>query len=327
MAKFKFNNKAQSTTESGFGTNSSYSGGRFYNKDGSPNITVKGVQFFKRFSLYKSMLDYSTPKFLTIVLSFYLFVNILFAVIYVFVGIEHLGGIEQQTLIGKFWEAFFFSAQTLSTVGYGHVYPNSLISNAIAATESILGLLTFAIITGIMYGRFSKPRAYIKFSKNALFSPYKDGKAIMFRLVPYKHNNLMDAEVKLSFVMKVEENGISTNKFFNLPLELSKINSLTLSWTIVHPIDENSPFYNITTEDLINSDAELLVFVRAFDESYSNTVVCRTSYVANEFVYGGKFVIMYNPNDQGDKTYLHIEKLDLFDKVTLPEVLKGKEDN
>jgi inward rectifier potassium channel len=322
VAKSKVNTRAASTIESGFGTNSSYSAGRFYNKDGSPNLSVKGINILQRSSIYNSLLNFSTAKFLGIILCFYLAVNLLFAFIYLLAGIEHLGGIEQQTEIGKFWESFFFSAQTLSTVGYGHVYPKSLLANAIAATESVLGLLTFAIITGVIYARFAKPKAYIKYSKNALFAPFKGGTAIMFRMVPYKHNHLMDAEVKVSLVMRIDENGITTNRFFNLALEYPKVNSLTLSWTVVHPISEESPLFNLNKKDLVDAQAELLVFVKAFDESFSTTVVSRTSYTAEEFVYGGKFILMYKPNEERNKTDLHIDKLDLYEAVSLPEFTK-----
>jgi inward rectifier potassium channel len=322
MAKTKFNTRATSTIESGFGSNSNYNAGRFYNKDGSPNISVKGVGFLQRFSLYHSMLNYSRAKFLFIILSFYLAVNLFFAFIYLIIGIGNLGGIEQETEIGKFWEAFFFSAQTLSTVGYGHVYPKSLLANTIAATESVLGLLTFAIVTGVMYARFAKPKAYIMYSKNALFAPFKSGTAIMFRMAPYKHNHLMDAEVKLSLVMRIDENGTTTNRFYNLALEYSRVNTLTLSWTVVHPINEESPFYNITPKELVETQAEMLVFVKAFDESFSSTVVSRTSYTAHEFVYGGKFSLMFHPNQQRTTTHLHINKLDLYESVSLPELTK-----
>lgn len=313
--KWRTNTRAATTRESGFGTNSSYSGGRFYRKDGSANLTVKGTRLLERFSLYNSMLQLSTPQFIAAVLVFYLLTNLLFAFIYLFIGIQHLGGIEEHSVIGKFWEAFFFSAQTLSTVGYGHVYPGSLFANAIAATESLLGLLTLALITGMIYGRFSQPKAYVRFSENALFAPYENSTAIMFRLAPYKHNHLMDAEVKVTLVLKDEATG--QNTFYNLPLELHKVNSLTLSWTIVHPINENSPFYNLNKEDLVNAQAEMLVFAKAYDETFANMVVARTSYVAEEFVYGAKFELMYQASESRHSTLLHMNKLNDYRPVQL----------
>jgi len=215
MAKsVKLKGKLATTDNTGFGTNSSYSGGRFYNKDGTPNVNVRGINFFEKFSLYKTMLAASTPRFLVIVILFYIVVNLFFACIYLLIGINHLSGIEYTNPIEKFLGAFFFSAQTLSTVGYGHVYPNSLLANTVAATESIIGLLILALGTGMMYGRFSQPRAFIKFSENILFAPYKGGSAIMFRLAAFKHNHLMDAEVKCTLVLKLDEDGNIINNFF-----------------------------------------------------------------------------------------------------------------
>jgi inward rectifier potassium channel len=316
MAKsWHSNTKASTTNETGFGTNSTYSGGRFYRKNGSANLTVKGVQFWEKFSLYNRMLQLSSLKFIGTVVLFYFVTNVLFAVVYLLVGIEHLGGISEHTPIGQFWEAFFFSSQTLSTVGYGHVFPSSLLANTIASCESVLGLLTIALITGMMYGRFSQPKAYLRFSENALFAPYENGLAIMFRFAAYKHNHLMDAEVKVTLVMKDEVS--NRNIFYNLPLELNKVNSLTLSWTIVHPINESSPFYNLTIEEMINGEAEMLVFTKAYDETFANTVVARTSYVATEFVYGAKFNLMYHPSEDRQSTILEMDKLNDYTKVEI----------
>jgi inward rectifier potassium channel len=316
MAKrWRSNERAITTKESGFGTNSNYSGGRFYRKDGSANLSVKGVRLAEGFSLYNRMLQLSTMQFSIAVVLSYFVMNVLFAFIYLLVGVEHLGGIEETSEFGKFWEAFFFSSQTLATVGYGHVYPASLLANTIASTESVLGLLTLALVTGMIYGRFSQPKAYLRFSHNALFAPYENGKAIMFRMAPYKHNHLMDAEVKVTLVMKDE--ATSRNTFYNLRLELNKINSLTLSWTIVHPIDENSPFYKISIEDLMSAEAEMLVFAKAYDETFANTVVARTSYVAGEFVYGAKFDLMYHPSEDSQSTVLDMDKLHQYTKVEI----------
>jgi inward rectifier potassium channel len=314
----RINSKAKSTIETGFGTNSAYNGGRFFNKDGDANIKVHGISFLRRLSLFNLMLKMSGTKFLAIILLFYVVINVAFTAIYLGLGPSNLGGADDTGALNRFWEAFFFSAQTISTVGYGHIYPIGLATNFFAGIEALIGLLAFAFATAIIYGRFAKPRAYILYSKHALIAPFKGGTAIMFRLAPYKHNNLTDAEVKITVAMKLQEDGTIANKFYNLPLEISKVNTLTLSWTIVHPINDQSPFYNLTREDLLNMNAEILVFLKAFDENFSNSVISRTSYTADEIIEGGKFKIMYHPTGDNQSTILDINLLDEYDEVQLP---------
>ena len=202
---FKINRRAQENKETGLSIDSKQSGGRFFEKDGKPNVHFKGVPFLKRFSLYQFMLKIPGWKFLIIVASTYMLVNMVFATIFFLIGVDQLGGIEQQTYTGKFWEAFFFSAQTLTTVGYGHLYPASLIANAIASFEALTGLLMFALATGLMYGRFSQPKSFISYSENALFAPYKDGYAFMFRFAPFKNHFLTNVEVKVTMVLRIAD--------------------------------------------------------------------------------------------------------------------------
>lgn len=318
----KINKRAASTNETGFGTNSAYSGGRFYNKDGTPNMHVQGVGFFKALSLYKTMQVMPRGKFLFIILVSYLSINLLFTFIYLSLGPDHLGGAVNTGALSQFWEAFFFSVQTISTVGYGHIYPIGLTTNFFAGLESLIGLLAFAFATALIYGRFAQPKAYISFSHNALIAPYKDGAALMIRLAPYKHNHLTDAEVKLTLAMKLQDDGNVRNEFYSLPLEISKVNALTLSWTIVHPINEQSPMHNLTKEDLVNANAELLVFLKAFDESFSNIVIARSSYVANEIIEGAKFKLMYRPTDDKQTTVLDMNMIDEYEAAELPKPQK-----
>jgi inward rectifier potassium channel len=228
-----------------------------------------------------------------------------------------LNGVTAVTALDKFGQAFFFSVQTYTTVGYGHVSPTGFLTSLVAAIEALFGLLSFAIATGLFYGRFSKPKAHIKFSENALIAPYKAGTALMLRLTPYKNTNLTDAEAKITLGMKLEEQGALVNKFYTLDLELSKINALNLSWTLVHPITESSPLYNLTQEDFENIDGEVLVFLKVFDDMFSTTVVKRSSYSFNEIVFGAKFLPMFSRNDNQNKTVLHIDKLNLFEKTKL----------
>lgn len=308
----KINAKAKTEINTGFGSNASDYGGRFVNKSGKPNIEIRGVSFLNRISWYHTMLSLPGWKFLTIIFSFYIIINFVFACIYMLIGVENLNGIESLSTLGKFGAAYFFSAQTFTTVGYGHISPNGVLTSAVAAGEALVGLLSFAIATGLFYGRFSKPRAYLKFSENAVIAPYKDITALMLRVAPYKNTTLTDAEAKLTLGMTMEENGKMVNKFFPLELEFKVANALTLNWTLVHPINEDSPFYNFTIDDYANNHGEILVFIKAFDDMFSNTVVDRSSYTLKEIVVGAKFLPMYHRSSAGSKTILEIEKLNSF---------------
>ena len=204
-------------------------------------------------------------------------------------------------------------------MGYGRISPTGFLTSALATFEAFLGLLSFAIATGLFYGRFSRPQPFLKFSHNAIVAPYKDGAAIMLRMSPYKNNILSEAEVKLTMAMQLEENGKMTNQFYNLDVEISKINSLALSWTVVHPINEKSPFYGLSDHDIKNSRIEVFVYIKAFDEVFSNTVVGRTSYISEEIIWGAKFRLMYQPSSDKKKTILDLAKLNAFDRVELPQ--------
>lgn len=313
----KINKKAKAENNTGFGTNSQNYGGRFINKNGNANIQKVGIGFLEGISWYHTMLKIPRWKFFFIIILFYFIVNLFFASIYMLIGVENLRGVTSVSRIDKFGEAFFFSIQTFTTVGYGHISPSGFLASFVAAVEALSGLLSFAIATGLFYGRFSKPNAFIKFSENALIAPYKDGTALMMRLAPHKNTNLIDAEAFVTVGILIDENGVISNKFYNLPLEMSKINSLTLSWTLVHPIDEESPLFNLNQSDYKNTIGEILVYIKTFDDMYSSTVAKRTSYTFKEVVYGAKFSPMYSKNESNTKTVLHLDNLNSFIKVNL----------
>lgn len=308
----KINSKAKTEINTGFGANASDYGGRFVNKDGKANIKLRGVNFLNRISWYHTMLGLSRGKFISVIFTFYILINFLFAFLYYIIGTEHLIGFTGNSVWAKFGAAYFFSAQTFTTVGYGHISPDGFLTSAVAAAEALVGLLSFAIATGLFYGRFSKPRAYLKFSHNAVIAPYKDITALMIRVAPYKNTTLTDAEARLTLGMTVEENGKMANKFFPLELEFDKANALTLNWTIVHPITESSPFYNFAADDYANINGEILVFIKAFDDMFSATVVDRSSYALKEVVAGAKFLPMYHRSSAGNRTILDVEKLNSF---------------
>lgn len=314
----KINSKAKTDTNTGFGVNANNYGGRFVNKNGTANVEKRGMHLLHRISWYHTMIDLPRWKFMLILLLFYVGMNFLFALLYYAIGIENLNGIDAS---GSNWvqfgQAYFFSAQTFTTVGYGHISPSGFLTSLLAAAEALIGLLSFAIATGLFFGRFSKPTAFLKFSHNALIAPYGEMKGLMIRITPFKNTNFTDAEAKMTLGMSVEENGAKTNKFYSLDLELERINALTLSWTLVHPITENSPLYNLTKEDFDSIHGEILVFIKTFDDMFSNTVAIRTSYTFEEVIYGAKFEPMYTRSTDNSKTILDLDKLNAFYSVTL----------
>jgi inward rectifier potassium channel len=182
----------------------------------------------------------------------------------------------------------------------------------------LIGLLSFAVATGLMYGRFSRPKAYLRFADNALIAPFKEGVGLMIRLAPFKNTTLTDAEARVTLLITETDNEKPVNRFFSLDLELPTVSALTLSWTLVHPVTEESPLYGFTEEDFKNTRGEIIVFIKAFDDMFSNTVITRTSYTLQEFIYGAKFIPMFYRED--DTTILDLAKLSSFEKADLPNV-------
>lgn len=317
MAIFNRLKNLRTDAATGFGTNSNSTGGRFVNKDGHANVVKRGVNILNRYSWYHTMLEMKLSKFLLLIFLIYILANLFFAGIYYLIGIDHLAGVNTGSSFKNFTEVFFFSAQTFTTVGYGRISPVGFMASAVSTFEAFLGLLSFAIATGLFYGRFSRPQAFLKFSNNALIAPYREGTALMFRIAPYKNNTLSQLEVTLTMAITTEENGKLTDQFFSLDMEISKINSLALSWTIVHPINEASPFHGLSKEDISSTDIEIMVFVKAFDEVFSNNVVSRTSYISDEIVWGAKFNMMYYPSEDMAKTILTLDKLNSYSAVDI----------
>lgn len=314
------NTAGKSQENTGFGTNASNYGGRFINKDGSANVEKRGMFLLRRISWYHTMIAMPQWRFLLTLLLFYMGMNFIFALLYFSIGIEHLNGIDPSgTELGKFGQAYFFSAQTFTTVGYGHISPIGFLASALSAAEALIGLLSFAIATGLFFGRFSKPTAFIKFSENALIAPYREGTALMLRLTPFKNTDLTDAFARITMRRSDNENGAMTNRFFALDLELDRINVLSLSWTLVHPITPESPLYGLSAEDFTSINGEFIVHLTAFDDMFSNTVATRTSYTFDEVVYGAKFDSMYTRNESNSKTILHLDLLNSYQKVDFKE--------
>ncbi len=304
--------------ELGFGNKVVESNQRLMNKDGSSNVRRKGLPFFQSVSIYQTLITMPWWKFNLLVFTFYITVNILFALVYYFVDPDHINGMVYNSEFEKFAEVFFFSAQSLTTVGYGRLNPSGYFDSTLASIESMIGLLGFALATGLLYGRFSRPLARILFSKNMVVAPYKGITALMFRVANRTKSELVDIQTSVILSYVIQENGKPIRKFSNLKLELTKVNLLSTSWTIVHPIDEESPLYNWKEADFKKNDLEVPALLQAYEETFSQTVHTRTSYTNEELQYGAKFESVMEAGPNGSIT-IALDKIDNFVRVDLEQ--------
>ena len=185
--------------------------------------------------------------------------------------------------------------------------------------ESFVGILSFAMVTGLLYGRFTLPKAYLRFSENILVAPHKGQRALMIRIASYKNNHITDVEARMTMALRIVEDGKKVTKFFTPKLEIEKITSLALSWTLVHLIDENSPYYDMGREELLQSDFEIMYHIKGFDDHFSNIVQQRSSYTREEVVYGAKFLPTFYSEEDGSTTVLELDKLNLHEPAKVPE--------
>jgi inward rectifier potassium channel len=314
-----FGKKNQEFKDAGFSATAFKGAGRMLNTDGSFNVRKEGLSPFAHFSLFHFLTNLPWLSFVGVILAIFLLVNLSFALLYMAMGIDGLIGLPMHSVNDEFMEAFFFSAQTLTTVGYGHITPGTVQHSAVAAIEACFGLLLFAIATGLMYARFARPDGKIVFSNKALVSPYKQNDiALMIRCANATNTNIMEAEVQLLLSAVFDENGVRNRKFFGLELERSRVVFFSMSWTVVHPINDKSPFLNLSQADLAEAEAEIIILFKGFDTTFNQMVYRSTSYKAEDIVWGAKFSGIFDVDQRLHKTIVRLDGLDKYDLVTLP---------
>ncbi|MBK6977803.1 MAG: potassium transporter [Cytophagaceae bacterium] len=302
--------------DSGFGTNATSTTARLIDQSGNFNVKKIGQSLEARVNLYHKLITMSWLKFAFVALGFYLTVNLSFGIVYYYIGIENLMGVDKSHGLSDFWEAFFFSSQTMTTVGYGRVSPVGYITNIIASVEAFLGLLSFSILTGLLYGRFSRPVPRILYSEKAIIAPYLDINGLMVRMANEKSNQLINVEASMIFSRNEIENGMVKRKYYGLDLERSKVKFFAMSWTLVHPITEKSVLFGETPESLKASDAEILVSVEGTNDTFADYIHSRKSYLFDEIEMGRKFKPMLLEST-GDTYLLDLTKLSDTSEIEL----------
>ena len=263
---------------------------RLLNPDGSFNVVRAGLGLLETIAPYQQLLTISWSGFFTIIVASYLLINLLFALAYLADGSTALLGPGADMLGGQLSKAFFFSVQTFATIGYGQIGPNGFIANGLVTIEALVGLIFQALATGLLFARFSRPTASILFSRRAVIAPYGGGQSLQFRIANRRKTEIIQLEAQVLFsAMQADGRGGMVRRYTLLPLERNRVTFFPLSWTIVHPIDQTSPFAGKTAAALEQSEAEVLVLLSGIDETFAQTVHARSSYRAEEIIWNRRF--------------------------------------
>ena len=291
---------------------------RLLNHDGTFNIRRNDLGPFHPYNAYHTLLSLPVPRLLGLMAMFYVVANVVFASLYWLAGSDALAGASTAPL-ARFEDCLFFSVQTLATIGYGRLVPHTRIANVLVALEALVGLLGFAVLSGLLFARFTRPTAKIVFSRNAIIAPYDTGWALMFRLVNLRNHDLTDVRAVVSFARWIDEYGSRRRRFDLLPLERQSIIFMPLHWVVVHPIDEASPLRGLSMDALAATEPEIVCLITADDETFAQTVHAKTSYDKADIVWGARFRDMYTSDT--DHVAIDLTRLHDLDRVDGPDAV------
>jgi inward rectifier potassium channel len=262
---------------------------------------------------YHALINLSWTRFFAIFSLWYMAINAAFALGYLALGPGALQGSYEGAL---FWRAFFFSVHTFATVGYGNIVPVTFLANALVALQTLISLLSLAVATGLVFARFARPNARMRYSRSALIAPYRDLASFQFRIVNGRRSQLFNVQALVMHSRFETIEGTRVRRFYPMDLERNFVAVFPANWTIVHPISAQSPIFGWTREQLLEAEAEFLVLLNAVDETYSQTVYSRSSYSAHQVEWGRKFAMMFF--EEGSQAVLDLERLNETVAAPLP---------
>jgi inward rectifier potassium channel len=286
---------------------------RALNRDGSDNIDRSQIRRGWD-DLYHRLLAVSWIGFFAATVIAYLSINLIFAISFFALGAQGIEGVLVKEGFGFFTECFFFSVQTFSTIGYGRLAPVGLVQNILASVEAFTGMLSIAVMSGLLFARFSRPKSKISFSDVALITPFMGHNCLVFRMANTRLNQIAEAKVSvvLMKVVDVPEGGTMRTQF---DLNLHRDRSLFFagSWLVYHKIDSTSPLYGMTDEELKNRDCEIFVSLMGHDETYAQTITARFSYLWDEIVWNRHFADMLSRKE--GRLFIDVSKISKLKEI------------
>jgi len=271
---------------------------RIVRRDGRFNITAPGAPIRSFSDLAHLLLTMGWGRFIALLITGYFAVNALFALVYLACG-DIIDGAEP----GSFRDAFDFSVQTMSTIGYGGLSPATPLADVLVAIESMVGLLGFAVVTGLMFAKFARPTARVLFSETAVVRPRDGQPTLQFRIANQRGNKIVDAEMNLIVVYDhVTQEGEAMRSFLPMPLVRERSPMFALSWTGMHVIDDASPLHGRDREWFVAKNAELVVTLSGIDDTFNQPVHAQFSYVAAEIRWNHAFADIIRLNPDGTRS-------------------------
>ncbi len=255
--------------------------------------------------LYHFLLTTSWSRFFAIVIVGYILMNLVFAALYLLDPGALEGGTGH-----RFFDAFFFSVQTMATIGYGKMTPKTGFANILVTIEALFGLLGTAMATGLMFAKFSKPTSRVRFSKQVLIQRRDGAPTLLFRMANERSNQILEAQVHVALLLdETTKEGERLRKLRDLRLVRDTTPTFGLSWTVFHVIDEQSPLAGMSSEDLAKKNASIIVSLMGLDDTLSTTVHARQFYALEDIVFGQRFKDIITIDAEGVRT-LDIGKID-----------------
>lgn len=299
----------------GFGDKIARNGERLFNSDGSFNVIRKGRTSFEP---YMWLIETNWFTFSAVVFLFCVILNALFAGIYVLIGIETITEQPPESFLVDFADAFFFSLQTFTTVGYGALNPHGITANIVAALDALIGLLAFALATGLFFGRVAKPKPLLLYSKNAVIRPFNGQRAFMFRITNGRHHKIINLKAKVIMSWREQTDTSQRRRYYTFNLERDEVTLLPLSWTLVNIFDQDHPLYGKSWAEIVAMNIEVVIQIEGYDQTFNQLIFSNHSYLVNEILWNHKYVLMFE--DTGKHTILHM------DKLSATEEMKEEED-